>query len=669
MTALSLPNARGRSALASAILTLLATDLLLILITGDRSVLALGARVGPGGFVLRSALLAVILVVRFRVLPLRAERMNGGRLVLLLLLLPTLVQFQLLGARINGDGSSYYVFLRSLMKDRDFDLVNEYTHFGMITRWDLRVTTKTGHRRSIYSVGPAIVWAPPFLVGEGVARAEGLLTGTMPDLSGYGRHHTNAVALGNLLYGFTAILLIHSLLLRHFRAPTALLAVLLVWGATFFHWYLVIQPTYAHSASTLVAAYALWLWDRDRAGERSAWGFFFIGLILGLAMCVRWQNGILLILPGLELLGRLRRPRTLPRLVGFGTLLVVGMLIGAFPQMAAWKALYDMWILPCPPQGCDFIRLDHPWILETLFSSRHGLLSWTPIFWAGYLGFLPLWRRRPVLAATLLAPLALMTYVNLCVGDWWGGASFSNRRFDSLLPILAFGFAASIDSLRSVVQRRPSLAVAAVALPVAAWNLALAAQVQRGVVDPGRVVSFPRLAGGGAAVVSDAVGFPTTWPASWIFAWQHRLSPGRYDLLVGRYLFYRQSSVGQRLDLEAPAVAPMIDGWGPVETMEGVQARCAARAARVFAPLDVPDDFELRFRALSRAGTSETAVFVNGSSLGRFPTGPAWDRLSLRAPRSFWRRELNEVVVEPLGGPLCVASVEFVRTWRRGRRF
>jgi hypothetical protein len=169
--------------------------------------------------------------------------------------------------------------------------------------------------------------------------------------------------------------------------------------------------------------------------------------------------------------------------------------------------------------------------------------------------------------------------------------------------------------------------------------------------------------------VSDAVGFPTTWPASWIFAWQHGLSPGRYDLLVGRYLFYRQSSVGQRLDLEAPVVEPMIDGWGPVETVEGVQARCAVRAARVFAPLDVPDDLELRFRALSRAGTSETVVFVNGSPLGRFPTGPEWERLSLRAPRSLWRRELNEVVVEPQGGPLCVASVEFVRTWRRGRRF
>ena len=69
--------------------------------------------------------------------------------------------------------------------------------------------------------------------------------------------------------------------------------------------------------------------------------------------------------------------------------------------MVAWKALYGMWLLPYPPHGADFVRLDHPFLLKTLFSSRHGLLSWTPVLWAGYLGFLPLLRRRPALALPL----------------------------------------------------------------------------------------------------------------------------------------------------------------------------------------------------------------------------------------------------------------------------
>ena len=659
-----------RTAFVNALFGALAADFLLVLITGDRSILLFGARVAPAGVFLRATALAVLCLVRFRFLPRRDERMGRARLLLLLLLLPTLVQFQLLGARLSGDGMGYYVFLRSLMKDRDFDLVNEYTHYGVIARAHLKGTTKTGLRSSVYSVGPAVVWTPFFMVGGGVARAQGVLTGQPVDLSGYGRHHVNAVALGSLLCGFAGILLVHALLLRYFAPPTALLAVLLMWGATFFHWYMVVQPTYAHATSMLVAAYALWLWDRDREGSRTAWGYFFLGVVLGLGMCVRSQNGILLVLPGLEMAARLwKDPRALPRLAAGGALLAAGVILGAFPQMAAWKALYDTWILSCPPQGCDFVRLDHPWILEALFSSRHGLFSWTPVFWAGYLGFLPLWRRRPTLAALLAAPLLLTSYVNVCAGDWWAGGSFSNRRFDSVLPIVAFGFAASVDALRTVVGRRPSLALALVAAPLAVWNVALLEQVRRGLVNPGSVAPFARLAGNAATVVSAAVGFPTTWPASWLFAWQHGLSPGRYDVLVGRYLFYRQNSLGSRLDLDAPLVEPMLDdAWGPIETVDGARARCAFGRARVFVPLDVAEELEIRFRATSPAGKTDAAVFVNGRAAGRFAAATAWSRAGLRVASVFWRRELNEVALESQGGSVCVASVEFVRTsGRKGR--
>ena len=659
-----------RAASANALLGLLTGDFLLVLITGDRSILLLGGRIGFSGVLLRAVVLGILCVACFRFPPRRDERMGRARLLLLLLLLPTLVQFQLLGSRLSGDGTSYYVFLRSLMKDRDFDLVNEYTHYGAIGREHLKVTTNTGLRSSAFSVGPAVVWTPFFMVGEGVARAQSVLTGQAVDLSGYGRHHVNAVALGSLLYGFAAILLVHALLLRYFAPPTSLLAVLLMWGATFCHWYMVVQPAYAHTTSMLFTAYALWLWDRDREGSRGAWGSFYLGVVLGLGMCVRSQNGVLLILPGIELAARLwKNPRAFPRLTACAALLAAGVILGVFPQMAAWKALYDTWTLPCPPQGCDFVRLDHPWVLEALFSSRHGLFSWTPVFWAGYLGFLPLWRRRPTLAALLAAPLLLTSYVNVCAGDWWAGASFSNRRFDGVLPLVAFGFAASVDTLRTLVGRRPSLALALVAVPLALWNVTLLEQVRRGLVNPGSVAPFPRLAGNAATVVSDAVGFPTTWPASWLFAWQHGLSPGRYDVLVGRYLFYRQNSLGPRLDLDAPLVAPMLDdGWGAIETVEGVRARCAFGRARVFVPLDVPEELAIRFRATSPAGKTDAGVFVNGRAAGRFAATTGWSRAGLRVATVFWRRELNEVAVEPQAGSVCVASMELVRNSRRKGR-
>src|SRR5207249_1683017 len=127
-----------------------------------------------------------------------------------------------------------------------------------------------------------------------------------------------------------------------------------------------------------------------------------------------------LVLPGIELVQQARaalRGKASPAAVARalatrGALLGATAGFGALPQMLAWKSIYGAYLLPCPPHGCDFLRLDHPFLLETFFSSRHGLLSWTPVFWAGYLGFLPLLRTRRALALVLAVPLVLMTYVN-----------------------------------------------------------------------------------------------------------------------------------------------------------------------------------------------------------------------------------------------------------------
>src|SRR5205814_8421164 len=123
---------------------------------------------------------------------------------------------------------------------------NEYTHYGIADRDDLAMLTRTGRRRSIFAVGPGIAWLPFFALGEWVARVHGWC-GASVDLSGYGPHHRNAVALGSLLYGFATIALIFSMLKRHFETALALGAALLVWGATFLHWYMVQQPMMAHA--------------------------------------------------------------------------------------------------------------------------------------------------------------------------------------------------------------------------------------------------------------------------------------------------------------------------------------------------------------------------------------------------------------------------------------
>jgi len=645
---------------ASALLLVLGLDVLVLLVTGSASVLTPGRPVGGAGFALRAVVFGLFLVLRVWVLAAAATRPRARRLLLILLLLPTLVQFQVAGGRLGGDGLMYYVYVRSLLKDGDLDFTNEYTQYGLIDRVDIRVPTRTGLRRSIFSIGPAVVSVPFFLLGEGLGRVQ-RLSGGDPDLSGYGPVHRNAVALGGLLYGFAAVLLIHGLLRRHFREGTALGAALLAWGATFLPWYMVQQPTTSHPASAFCAALAVWLWDRDRE-TRGPRGFLILGLVLGLAMCVRWQNGVLLALPAIELASRLRGG-PIRRLLVPGTLLVAGVCVTAFPQMLAWKTLYGEWLLRHPPHGADFVRLDHPFVLETLFSMRHGLFSWTPVFWAGYLGFLPLLRRRPQLAVPLLVPLVLMTYVNFCSGDWWAGGSYSNRRFDSLLPILALGFAAAIDVARRFLAARPAAALAVIALPVSLWNATLMEQVRRGMVPRDDTVLFPVLVGGGARVLAEAVGSPPTWPASWLFAWRHHTAPSRYDGLVGRYLFYRQNNRGGRILMASPDDEAMLgEGWGRVESRDGEEGRRVRGRARVFAPLDLPEDLEVHLRVNREPGQVPVLrILVNGREAGRIAPAPGWSEHRLRATAAFWREGINDVVLEGGDGEVLVSAFQFVR--------
>jgi hypothetical protein len=545
------------------------------------------------------------------------------------------------------------------MKDADLDFTNEYTHYEMIDRADLKVPTRTGRRRSIFSVGPGLAWIPFFAAGEAVGRVERAL-GRDVDLSGYGPEHVNAVALGSLLYGFGAVLLIHDLLRRHFPRDTALLGALLTWWATFLHWYMVHQPTMSHAASAASAALVVWLWDGRRA-RPTVPSALALGLAAGFAMCLRWQNALLLLLPAWDALMAMKRGGREAR-EGCLRAAVVGLaaLLGAFPQMAAWKAIYGEWLLRYPPHGADFLRLDHPYVLQTLFSTRHGLLSWTPVFWAGYLGYSWLLRRRAPLAWPLLPPLLAMTYVNMCSGDWWAGGSFSNRRFDSLLPLLALGVAGSLEWARRTLAHHPQLAVGAALVPAVAWNLGLIAQVARGTVAPDRA-SFPRLVGGAARAVADVAGSPPTWPASWLFAWQQDLSPRQYDGAVGRYLFYRQNNLGGRIDVGGGDAALLAEGWGERQETGGAACRPATGPARVLVPLDVPEDLALTLAATSVDGPRDVRFRVNGHEAGTLRVDRAGTAGSLELPAAFWHRELNDLVAIPDSGPVCVEAFALVR--------
>jgi hypothetical protein len=568
---------------------------------------------------------------------------RGPRLALLLLVLglpPLVAQLVAPVPRLDSDAVEYFSYVRSLYYDHDLDFANEFQHFGILTRGDKVRPTATGHRRTVFSVGPALLWMPFYAGGDLLAR----LSGDTAD--GYSGAHIRAVGVASWFYGLVGLLLVFVVLEDLVPPSVAFWTVFLLLYATFLYWYMVHEAATSHAVSFFMAAVVLSVWwpARRALTPRRA---VVLGLLIGLSASVRWQNAVLLLLPAITLLPFLRG--SLGPTLRAGLLALVAFSLGAFPQMLAWKAIFGSYLLADPPHGRDFLRLDHPYLLNTFFSSRHGLLYWTPVLWGGFLGLLALWRRDRFTTGALLLPLGIMSYVNACSGDWWAGGSFSNRRFDSVLPFLAIGLALGLAAVLERVRRSPGSVLVAAGLGLVLSNLLLVEQYRRaqhklGVIPRDDTVSFARVTEQSARIISEAVGTPLAWPANWVFAHQQDLPAFKYDLMVGKYLFYRQNNLGGIIDLGDPRVDPgLIAGdWTSPAPCGAETCRAIRGRARVFAPLDVAQTLDVTVRA---EGAGTLTVAVNGSRVGEFPLGAALTLLRTRVPAASWHREMNEVTL------------------------
>jgi len=117
------------------------------------------------------------------------------------------------------------------------------------------------------------------------------------------------------------------------------------------------------------------------------------------------------------------------------------------PQMLVWWTLYGNPFLV--PQGEDFMHWGSPALASVLFSSWHGLLTWTPVAGAALIGLVLLARRAPLVGVALIVAFLVAFYTNAAVADWWAGEAYGSRRFVSCFPILVIGLAALVSSLES----------------------------------------------------------------------------------------------------------------------------------------------------------------------------------------------------------------------------
>src|SRR5258706_15179776 len=113
-----------------------------------------------------------------------------------------------------------------------------------------------------------------------------------------------------------------------------------------------------------------------------------------------------------------------------------------------------------------------PYFLSVLFSSEHGLFSWTPLLLLATVGLVLFRWREPRVGTPLLAA-ALAFYIFIaCYPDWAGISSFGNRFFVSLTALFILGLSVFLERA-STLFRSQRAAVATASVVLAAfmfWN-------------------------------------------------------------------------------------------------------------------------------------------------------------------------------------------------------
>ena len=274
--------------------------------------------------------------------------------------------------------------------------------------------------------------------------------------------------LGSITYGAIGLWLIYCLCRRRFGPAPSVTAVALLWLGSNVLYYMVAEPSMAHTSSLFALGLFFYRWDGQQ-GEETSRGGLMLGLAGGLVVLVRVPDAIFVALPILGMLPQLLRApvRFLRRLALFAS----GAFVAFLPQLVVWQVLYGSIISGylSLSGGLAFHWLSPQW-WQVLFSGFHGLYTWHPLLLAATLGLVLLARRSPrerrftlLLAIGLLMQLYLVSVWR----EWWQGDSFGGRMFISAMPIFALGLAALLDRLS---QGRYLAAVMLVSLVLLAWN-------------------------------------------------------------------------------------------------------------------------------------------------------------------------------------------------------
>ncbi|MEW6365046.1 MAG: hypothetical protein AB1714_10455 [Acidobacteriota bacterium] len=433
------------------------------------------------------------------------------------------------GDLVASDGKFYYVYLPSILFDHDLDFENDYELIGARRFEGETALTREGYVTNLFSVGPAILWSPFFLLAHAVTKVGNVFGAGWP-ADGYGHQYMAFVVLGNCLYGCAGLFLLYLTLRRRFEmfvsASSALVAAL---GTTMIFYFG--DRAFFPSAAQFFAISFLLYGSLFRDSREVLGSPVRLGIALGLVVLVKATDVVFGIVPLAaslpHVLESIRRREW--RFVRQAMVVLVIVLAINVPKIIVKQTLHP-WGDPRLRTG--FLHPLQPFVMEQLFSTRRGLLTWSPVLWIAAAGLLPLARRNRRELLVVLLVMAAVLYVNGVSGDWWGGRSPGSRRLTSLLPLLAYPLACAIGWM----TRCGRVPVCLLLMLFGVDNYLMYRVFVEDPVFRRTTVSFVDVCTRKARVLIDAVGYPASFPATLWIAHRYGISTTQAELVWGWYL-------------------------------------------------------------------------------------------------------------------------------------
>jgi hypothetical protein len=379
------------------------------------------------------------------------------RLHLLILTAVFIVTLPLVNPLVHGDGIGYYAYLRAPLIQHNLRFEEDWRHANLgFVRGRVNPAgqltpdqfTMTGHVSNLFSIGPAILWTPFFMLAHSMVLFVDRLGGNI-SADGFSLPYRVLVAFGSSFYGFCGLLFSYLLARNYVNATWALLATLGIWFGSSLPVYMYFNPFWSHAHSAFAVALFLWYWDFT-SPNRTLGEWVLLGLISGLMLDVYFPNGVLLIIPLVESIQRqigdvqLKDVASIFRQFGENLIFLLAIGISILPTLITRKIIFGGML-----RFGSYTTLPWNWQaphwFSVLFSSEHGLVTWTPLLGLALLGlFLPFTEGGRVKAYFALGAVAFY-YVISCYPYWHGLSSFGNRFFISLTPVFVFGLALSLE--------------------------------------------------------------------------------------------------------------------------------------------------------------------------------------------------------------------------------